>query len=390
MFLKKIFLALIVILLIAGHVTYAIPAFARRYNISCTTCHAAFPRLKPYGDDFAGDGFVIPEEERERDYVTAGDDLLWLNKDFPLAMKFEAYMLADDDQDVNNDLQIPWGMKLLSGGSLYKDISYYMYFYLSERGEVAGIEDAYIHFNDIFDTNLDIMAGQFQTSDPLMKRELRLTFEDYQIYKKNIGNSLIDLTYDRGLMFVYGLESTSTDIIGMVVNGNGIGEAEADHMFDQDKYKNFGLRVNQAIDDNVSIGGFIYYGKEEITNNVSSYTNTVQYYGPDIAFSLQDMFDITGQYLYREDSNPFIWATNAVETNGIIGEVIYHPQPDMSRYYITMLYNWIDSEWRPADYHTLSLSGTYLLARNLRLNLEYIRDLKNNGNRIAFGVISGF
>jgi hypothetical protein len=48
----------------------AIPAFARRYKISCTTCHAPIPKLKPYGDEFAGNGFVIPEEEKERDYIT--------------------------------------------------------------------------------------------------------------------------------------------------------------------------------------------------------------------------------------------------------------------------------------------------------------------------------
>ena len=54
----------------------AIPAFARRYKMSCTTCHAPFPRLKAYGEEFAGNGFVIPEEEKDRDYVSAGDDLL--------------------------------------------------------------------------------------------------------------------------------------------------------------------------------------------------------------------------------------------------------------------------------------------------------------------------
>ena len=69
----------------------AIPAFARRYKLSCTTCHAPFPKLKPYGAEFAGNGFIIPEEEKERDYVTAGDALLWLNRDFPVAVRFDAF-----------------------------------------------------------------------------------------------------------------------------------------------------------------------------------------------------------------------------------------------------------------------------------------------------------
>ena len=32
---------------------YAIPAFARKYKMSCKTCHAPIPRLKAYGDEFA-------------------------------------------------------------------------------------------------------------------------------------------------------------------------------------------------------------------------------------------------------------------------------------------------------------------------------------------------
>jgi len=168
----------------AGH---AIPAFARTNKVSCNTCHSVFPRLKAYGDEFAGNGFIMKEKENKRNYVTAGDDLLWLNKDFPIAARMDLFVAHDQDKEVENDMQIPWGIKLLSGGTLYKNIGYYFYFYLSERGEVAGIEDAYIHFDNVWGANLDIMAGQFQTSDPLMKRELRLTYEDYMIYKTNIG-----------------------------------------------------------------------------------------------------------------------------------------------------------------------------------------------------------
>ena len=43
----------------------AVPAFARRYKISCNTCHAPFPKLKPYGDDFAGAGFILQENKGE-------------------------------------------------------------------------------------------------------------------------------------------------------------------------------------------------------------------------------------------------------------------------------------------------------------------------------------
>ncbi|HNR67886.1 MAG TPA: hypothetical protein PKN24_07550 [bacterium] len=366
--------------------TLAIPALARRYKISCSTCHAPFPKLKEYGEEVAGNGFVILEEEKERDYVVAGDDLLWLNKEFPLSARFDAYGLYDDTKGgEGTDLQTPWGVKLLSGGALYKNIGYYFYFYMSERGEVAGVEDAYIHFNDVFNTPLDIMVGQFQTSDPLMKRELRLTFEDYQIYKTRPGQSSTNLTYDRGVMLVYGLEKTGTDLVALLVNGNGMPEGS----FDQDKYKNVGLRLSQAVAEVLSVGGFVYRGKEDL----GPQTNEITYWGPDFNLAFGKL-EVTGQYLMRTDeatvgSGANQW-TSKGETKGMVVEAIFAPQLDRSRWYLTGLYNRVESDWKPSNYETATLSYTYLMARNLRLIAEFTRDIHHENNRLVFGFVSGF
>lgn len=363
----------------------AIPAFARRHKVSCTTCHTVFPKLKAYGDEFAGNGFIMKETEKKRDYVTAGDDLLWLNKDFPLAARFEAFANHDERKSVKNDLQVPWGIKLLSGGTLYKSIGYYFYFYMSERGEVAGIEDAYIHFDNIFESNLDVMVGQFQTSDPLMKRELRLTYEDYEIYKTRIGMSQTNLAYDRGVMLVYGIEQTGTDIIGMVVNGNGKPESN-DRRLDQDNFKNYGFRVNQNVADLFSIGGFYYKGKEKHADSLR--TNEITYFGPDINFGT-DFMDVTAQYLYRKDTNAdFLVTKPEYETTGYIVEVNYAPDLEKSRHCFTALYNLIDSD--NFKYETATLSATYQIARNLRFLAEYTRDLELKKNRFVLGIIGAF
>jgi hypothetical protein len=382
----------------------AIPAFARRYKISCTTCHAPMPKLKAYGDEFAGNGFVIPEDEKERDYISAGDSLLWLNRTFPVAARFDAYGVYDSKAPVDNDLQLPWGVKLLSGGNLYKNIGYYFYFYLSERGEVAGIEDAYIHFNNIFKTNLDVMVGQFQTSDPLMKRELRLTFEDYIIYTRRVGFSNINLTYDRGVMLPYGIDKSGTDLVLMVVNGSGIGEAGENRKFDDDKFKNYGFRINQAIGEIASVGALVYYGRERVTDTLGVNDNEVTYIGPDFNLTV-GKFEFTGQYLLRRDTNPlFIPNAKSKNTSGIIGEIIFAPKKERSRHYITFLYNWVDSDLKEEDYvllapffefqtlnyHTATLSGTYQLARNLRFLVELTRDIELEANRAVLGIVSAF
>ena len=45
-----------ILLLFPADESLAIPAFARKYRFSCNTCHVAPPKLKAYGDEFAGNG----------------------------------------------------------------------------------------------------------------------------------------------------------------------------------------------------------------------------------------------------------------------------------------------------------------------------------------------
>ena len=65
---------------------------------------------------------------------------------------------------------------------------------------MAGIEDAFLYFNNVGGVDFDILVGQFQVSDPLFKRELRLTRDDYTAFTLRPGASGIDLTYDRGVV----------------------------------------------------------------------------------------------------------------------------------------------------------------------------------------------
>ncbi len=56
-------LALIVLFpvaLLAPRNGYAIPAFARKYQTSCQTCHVAIPALTPFGEAFRQNGYRFP------------------------------------------------------------------------------------------------------------------------------------------------------------------------------------------------------------------------------------------------------------------------------------------------------------------------------------------
>ncbi len=376
-----------VLLLCAATLTdaYAIPAFARKYDMSCNTCHHPVPKLKPYGDEFAGNGFVLADKEAPRAFRETGDELLMLLRELPFAIRLEGFGRWQPGSEGRTDMQWPYLVKLLSGGQIAKDISYYFYFFFGERGEVAGLEDAFLMFNNVFNSPLDVYLGQFQVSDPLFKRELRLTLEDYQIYRVKPGKSMANLTYDRGVMLTYGLPS-GTDIAVEILNGAGIGAADAARQFDSDKYKNTFFRVSQDLAENLRLGGFVYWGREAEGDK----TNTLWMAGPDLTVAAENV-ELNVQYVERRDDNPFyLTGGYQVKTRGAFGELIITPGGDKGRWYGAALMNWVDSEVDALDYRTLTGHVGYLLARNFRLVGEYTYDLEAKAHRVSAGFITAF
>jgi hypothetical protein len=372
----------------------AIPAFARKYDTSCLTCHTPFPRLKAYGEEYAANGFQLPDREAPRFTRETGDSSLLLMRELPFALRLQGFVSWEPQATGQSEVQSPSVLKLLSGGQIARDVSYYFYFFFSEMGSVAGLEDAFIMFNNVFRSEIDFSVGQFQVSDPLFKRELRMTLEDYMIYRAKVGSSSVNLTYDRGIMLNRGFAS-GTDVVLEVVNGAGIGPAEGEHGFDNDKYKNVMLRVSQDIGDVVRIGGFGYFGNEEKNDQKSR----VWLAGPDLTLSA-DPVEVNFQYVERRDENPYFQPASSrphdgdVKTRGLFGELVYTPNGDESSWYGTLLYNWVDSQQEDLDYNAATAHFSYMLARNLRLVGEYTYSFKTDeqpaANRISVGFVTAF
>ncbi len=379
-----------VIVLLSPDTGEGIPAFARKYGFSCTACHIAPPKLKGYGEEFAANGFQLPDkEEPVRQFIDTGDDLLTLQRNFPVAVRFDAFSRYRTEGKPAADFQTPWGLKLLSGGTIADNIGYYFYFYMNEHGEVAGVEDAYLHFNDIGGSEFDLMIGQFQISDPLYKRELRFTYEDFQIYRTVVGDSPANLTYDRGIVATYTFP-TNTDIVVEVVNGNGIGELE-DGFLDNDVFKNVFARVAQSFDP-ISIGAFTYLGSNEARRAGRDIENEFLYWGPDINL-VTEQVELNIQYIRRTDDNPDFAVNPGGDylTEGWIGRLFLNPDPDpdSGRFFPELLYNRVSSEYPGLEYETVTAHLSYLLRRNLRLLGEYTRDIENENNLFTVGFMTG-
>ncbi len=389
---KKHIIVLLILtfgILVLGEQLFAIPAFARKYSMSCSTCHNPFPRLKAYGDEFAANGFVLKDKDAPRYTQKTGDDTLSLIRDFPIALRLEGHMVYNQSNREKVDFGTPYLAKLLTGGSLAKNLSYYLYFYMSERGDVVGIEDAFLLFNDVFGTGISVTVGQFQVSDPLFKRELRLTFEDYEIYRLRPGASSINLTYDRGIILGYDFEK-GPGIVVEVLNGNGLPEADGFRTFDSDKYKNLMARVTQDFGDALRIGAFGYLGKEAPNGVV----NKVWMAGADATIAFGDKFELNAQIVARSDDNPFFrGVASEVDTLGGFAEMIFMPHGDGSPWYLVGLVNWIDSEQDALDYQSAGGHIGIMLRRNIRMVAEATYIFKGPFGkhlRAGIGFISAF
>jgi hypothetical protein len=252
----------------------AMPAFAREYGVSCNVCHAAYPRLNEFGATFAGDMNYRLANWRDNT-VNTGDETLALPKSLPLALRAQAFVQSrdgesidpvsgDTDADSSLDFQAPYLLKLLSSAPLTDHISYYVYVIFAEKGangEVI-VEDAWFSHDDLFGTGVGAQLGQFQVSDLMFPREVRMTFQDFMAYR------LAGITYDRGILFNKGLGPVNLSL--GLVNGNGIeqnfninspGHRRADKMFDNDTQKSVFGRLGSDLGP-VSVGLFGLSGSQ--------------------------------------------------------------------------------------------------------------------------------
>lgn len=375
-----------------------IPAFARRYRMSCSLCHTVVPKLSAFGEQFAGNGFRMASEEPPRDTIGTGDELLDLYRDLPLAIRLDLYANLYANGETATDLQTPYNLKLLGGGPISKKVSYYFYFFLFERGEIAGVEDAFLYFNDVGDAPIDVAVGQFQISDPMFKRELRLEYQDYAIYRARVGDDPTDLTYDRGVAGIFdfaGFTATAE-----ILNGNGKGEAQPDRHFDNDPVKNLFGHVTRDITPFLRVGAMGFYGRQRAGPEGGPLVENETWMAGGDATITAGPVELNLQYIHREDDQPtFTEGEERTKTDGGFAEAIVHPAG--SRWYGVVLYNYVKANrpilsarlGGPSDidrYQAVTGGLGYLFRRNFRFHAEGTWDIEVEEARLSLGVTTAF
>ena len=212
--------------------SHAIPAFARMYGLSCSTCHIDFPKLNDFGKAFKDAGFKFPEDDASKIKIppvmlgAPATAELWPKAIWPgtipgippIGLRMTTYFQytgSSSDRFAaltpagtlppfvpSTDFQIG-SFSLLSAGNFGSDIAFWVDDFLSGGGSAAngGLGEAFLKFVDIGrlmklpKNSLNLRIGSFELELPFTQIH-SIWISPYDIYfQSNIGamNGMIPL-----------------------------------------------------------------------------------------------------------------------------------------------------------------------------------------------------
>lgn len=325
---------------------YAIPAFARKYETSCTTCHVVFPRLTPYGEAFRLNGYMLPEDDEGsvKDIpVSLGADaykMIWPESIWPgnipgkspIAFRTRFGFSYDESEDLAPTKFTVPSIQVFMGGTFSEGISFFGAVLLAQGHNTNALQMAYIRLNNLLSRflpsqALNLRIGQFvpdltsykskhssltqalyalNTYVPSNGSSLDLTHRNFGIAGQVIGAEASGLVTNRlryaiGLSngnAVFGEDNNAKDmhakvaykIGGMAFDGSSTGEV-------------FGPSANNWAEKSIIISAFTYSGSR--TDKDTRKDISIQRLGGDIIVNYRDL-NVIGGFITGTDENYYI------------------------------------------------------------------------------------
>jgi hypothetical protein len=336
----------------------AIPAFSRKYQTSCSTCHSDYPELNDFGEAFKKNGFKFPKDDET--FVKEPPVLLGAKAQkeafpkalypgeipgsVPVAFRYSGNFAYNSQQPVTlgflprTDLFVPNTFTIIGAGSFGPTLSFWVDNDISAGGANggAGLGDGYLKVNDLGhyiglpkDT-LNLRMGQFELDLPFTQaRSINLT--QYDVYAQA---NIAGLPGTTNNPFVFGIPQRGFEVGGYpndgnfswsvaLVNGSNNSAAQRNT---KDVYVRVSQRFNLERDaaqrkevqaagptgphDHTSLrlGGFYYYGQNELNLDNTLFPGLgilrEPFYrvGGDFRFKYRN-FELYGLGMYGRDQN---------------------------------------------------------------------------------------
>jgi len=349
--------------------THAIPAFSRKYQTSCTTCHSNYPELNDFGEAFKKNGFKFPKDDEA--FVKDPPILLGskaqkeafpgavypgeIPGSLPVAFRYSGNFSWNKKQPPGviatsgflprTDLFTPNTFTIISAGSFGPNISFWIDDDVSTGGSGAdgGLGDGYLKYNDLGHAlrlpknALNVRFGQFELDLPFTQART-IYPSDYDIYDQTSVAGALGTTNNP---FVLGAPQRGIEFGGYpnngnftwsvaFVNGNNDGTAARSN---KDVYVRVSQKFNLERDPesrnaiqaagptgprdhtSIRVGAFYYYGKNELNLDgtlfpgLGAFSEPFYRVGGDLRFKYRHL-ELYGVGLYGHDQNLILNASD--------------------------------------------------------------------------------
>ena len=239
-----VFMALFAWMLASAPRASAIPAFSRKYQTSCSTCHNDYPELNDFGEAFKKNGFKFPKDDET--FVKEPPVLLGAKAQkeafpkalypgeipgsIPVAFRYSGNFTYNSRQPSTvpfmprTDLFAPNTFTVIGAGSFGPSLSFWVDNDISGGGDntQGGLGDGYLKVNDLGhyiglpkDT-LNARVGQFELDLPFTQaRTINLT--DYDVYDQA---SIAGVSGTTNNQLMFGTPQRGFEIGGYPNDGN--------------------------------------------------------------------------------------------------------------------------------------------------------------------------
>lgn len=223
---------------------FAIPAFARKYQTSCSTCHNNFPELNDFGEAFKKNGFKFPKDDET--FVKEPPVLLGAAEQrenfpkviypgeipgtIPISFRFLGFAAYNNKRPLSagvvprTDLFTPDAVVIIGAGSFGKNLSFWVDDDISVGGSGAegGLGDGYLKVNDLGHyiglpkDALNLRFGQFELDLPFTQAR-SINPSSYDIYDQASIAGGLGTTNNP---FMFGASQRGIEIGGYPNDGN--------------------------------------------------------------------------------------------------------------------------------------------------------------------------
>ncbi len=298
----------------------AIPAFARRYHTSCTTCHVLIPKLNAFGIAFRNNGYRIPPNDEK--FVKTPDvslgapawkrmwpDAVWpggIPGLAPVAFRIFSDAVVNPSAPVKVDFIFPNEFEILAAGTAGDNISYMAELEITS-GDRVDLARAFVQIDHIGGSTLaNLIVGRYELrAVPFSRFHRRLTPSDFTASEfRNVTAGFDFRQRQAGLEF-WGAKTGAKGKGGVdyavgVVNGNG---PFGDNNTSKDFYYRLAYKIggfgvtgsaeeteelqqtNNWRDDSVKVGTFGYIGKGLFDRKEDEFWR----FGGDVDFFIRDL-----------------------------------------------------------------------------------------------------